>query len=105
MPLKKAKKTNNETVEQTVEQVTPVDSQNITADEVEAIQKQEDIPTASTKKLQLAIQLLAGQFNIDDTFDVFKVDDKGNTMTIGFANLDYAVTIKIKDCTEMGINV
>lgn len=104
MPLKKKAKKTNETVE-TVEQVTPVDSQNITTDEVEAIQKQEDIPTASTKKLQLAIQLLAGQFNIDDTFDVFKVDDKGNTMTIGFANLDYAVTIKIKDCTEMGINV
>lgn len=101
MPLKKAKKTDENTVEQAVS----VDSPNINTNEVEAIQKQEDIPTASTRKLQLAIQLLAGQFNIDDTFDVFKVDDKGNTMTIGFANLDYAVTIKIKDCTEMGINV
>ena len=101
MPLKKAKKTDENTVEQAVS----IDSPNINTNEVEAIQKQEDIPTASTRKLQLAIQLLAGQFNIDDTFDVFKVDDKGNTMTIGFANLDYDVTIKIKDCTEMGINV
>ena len=63
----------------------------------------EDISVANTKKMEMATQLLASQFNIDESFYLTKMDDRGNTMTLGFANMDYDVTIKIKNVEEMGI--
>ena len=94
MALKKAK----------TEEVTPeVIEENITEDEAEALYKQENVTLASTEKIALANELLAHQFNIDETFHVTKVDDTGKSLTMGFANLDYEVTIKIKDTEEVGI--
>ena len=63
----------------------------------------EDISVANTKKMEMATQLLASQFNIDESFYLTKMDDKGNTMILGFANNDYSVTIKIKNVEEMGL--
>ena len=62
-----------------------------------------EISVANTKKMEMATQLLASQFNIDESFYLTKMDDKGNTMTLGFANNDYSVTIKIKNVEEMGL--
>ena len=89
-----------ETVENSVETV-----ENITAEEKDAIQKDTEVSVASTAKLELANQLLAKVFNIDDSFQVTSVKDGGNHMTIGFANIDYEVTIKIKNCEEIGLVV
>ena len=77
-----------------------VETPNINAEEVEAIEKDNEVALASTEKIALANQLLARQFNIDDTFYVTKVDDKGNSLTMGFANKDYDVIIKIKNVDE-----
>lgn len=86
------------------DEITPeVISDNINEDEKTAIAEQENVSVASTDKINTAIELLAHQFNIDDTFYVTKVDDKGKSLTLGFANLDYVVTIKIKDTEEMGL--
>jgi hypothetical protein len=86
------------------EEITPeVISENISEEEKTAIAEQENVSVASTEKIALANELLAHQFNIDETFHVTKVDDKGKSLTLGFANLDYEVTIKIKDTEEMGI--
>ena len=63
----------------------------------------EEISVANTKKMEMATQLLASQFNIDESFYLTKMDDKGNTMILGFANNDYSVTIKIKNVEEMGL--
>lgn len=94
MALKKAK---------TEEITSEVISENITTNEAESISEQETVTLASTEKIALANELLAHQFNIDETFHVTKVDDKGKSLTMGFANLDYEVTIKIKDTEEVGI--
>ena len=80
-----------------------VETPNITVEEAEAIEKDNEVALASTEKIALANELLARQFNIDDTFYVTKVDDKGHTLTMGFANKDYDVIIKIKNTDEMGL--
>lgn len=94
MSLKKKK------VEEPVEELEVVTTEEIVE---EANKEFKEVTVASTAKLQLANELLAHQFNIDDTFYVTKVEDKGHSMTLGFANKDYEVTIKIKDTDEMGI--
>lgn len=76
---------------------------NINEDEIKAIEEQEEIAVASTEKIQLANQLLAHQFNIDDSFYMTEAKDKGNSLTLGFSNFDYDVKIKIKDVYEMGL--
>lgn len=94
MALKKKVKT-EEVVQETVEEV-----KDITPEEAEAIEDDNKVALASTEKIALANQLLAHQFNIDDTFYVTKVDDKGSSLTMGFANKDYDVIIKIKNVDE-----
>lgn len=86
--------------EEQVKEEQVVETPNINAEEVEAIEKDNEVALASTEKIALANQLLAHQFNIDDTFYVTKVDDKGNSLTMGFANKDYDVIIKIKNVDE-----
>lgn len=96
MALKKKKIEQPEVVEAEV-------VENINEAEKEAIANDNEVSVASTEKIALANELLAHQFNIDETFHVTKVDDKGNTLTLGFANLDYEVQIKIKNVEEMGL--
>ena len=105
-----------EAVEGTVEETTE-DSEEAVAEEVaeevaEGLNEDEkevlsngagEVSVANTRKLELANELLAHQFNIDETFYLTKVADTGKTMTLGFANMDYEVTIKIKDTEEMGL--
>lgn len=100
----KAKKKIEEPVETTaVEENVQEENPNINEAEKESIAEQENVSVASTEKLRLANELLAHQFNIDDTFHVTQVKDTGKSMTLGFANGDYEVTVKIKDTEEMGI--
>ena len=100
----KAKKKIEEPVETTaVEENVQEENPNINEAEKEAIAEQENVSVASTEKLRLANELLAHQFNIDDTFHVTQVKDTGKSMTLGFANGDYEVTVKIKDTEEQKI--
>lgn len=63
-----------------------------------------EVSVANSKKLELAMELLAHRFNIDGTFYLTKAQDKGNKMTLGFSNMDYNVTIEIKNVEEMGLD-
>ena len=117
----KAKKTDKvkETKEDVVVETTEVNEEvsteeTVAEDVVEDLNEDEkevlsngagDVSVANTRKLELANELLAHQFNIDDTFHLTKVADNGKSMTLGFANMDYEVVIKIKDTEEMGLIV
>lgn len=86
------------------EEIVPNDGE-LTPEEREALSGDGvEVPVANSKKLQLAMELLARQFNIDSTFYLTKSQDKGHSMTLGFSNMDYNVTIEIKNTDEMGFN-
>lgn len=64
---------------------------------------EEVVPVANTDKVNAANTLIAQTFNIDNTYYVTGVADKGNSMVLSFANPDYEVTVKIKDAERAGI--
>ena len=96
-----------EVVEDTAiaEEVEPVEANGLTQSENEVLSDNgEDVSVANSRKIDLAMELLAHQFNIDGTFYLTKAMDKGNKMTLGFSNMDYNVTVEIKNVEEMGLN-
>lgn len=100
----KIEETKEETTE-AVEEVTPIKENGLTPEEnVVLSDSGKEVSVANSKKLELAMELLAHQFNIDESFYLTKSQDKGNKMTLGFSNTDYNVTIEIKNVEEMGFN-
>lgn len=82
----------------------PAADGNLTSEEKEALSTGAgNVSVANTKKLELANELLARQFNIDGSFYLTQSKDSGKSMTLGFANMDYEVVIKIKNTEEMGL--
>lgn len=93
-------------VEEAAAEETPVADGKLTDAEKEVLASgagDGNLSVANTKKLELANELVAKQFNIDSTFYLTQSKDSGKSMTLGFANGNYEVTIKIKDTEEMGL--
>lgn len=94
-----------EAVEETaVQEKEPV----ITQDEKEAIQKAEEDKakkSADTRRLQLATNVVSGQFNLDPSYSVSKFDDKGKVVNLTLENSDFVINVTIKDSERHGMHV
>lgn len=92
-------------VEETVqEEKEPV----MTEAEKEAIQKAEEDKakkSADTRRLQLATNVVSGQFNLDPSYSVSKFDDKGKVVNLTLENGDFIINVTIKDSERHGMHV
>lgn len=80
----------------------------MTQDEKEVIQKAEEEKTkesANTERLQLATNVVSGQFNLDPSYDVKKFDDKGKVVNLTLENKDFIINVTIKDSERHGMHV
>lgn len=80
----------------------------ITQDEKEAIQKAEEDKakkSADTRRLQLATNVVSGQFNLDPSYSVSKFDDKGKVVNLTLENSDFVINVTIKDSERHGMHV
>lgn len=80
----------------------------ITKEEKEAIQKAEEDKakkSADTRRLQLATNVVSGQFNLDPSYSVSKFDDKGKVVNLTLENSDFVINVTIKDSERHGMHV
>ena len=94
----------SEVVEETVQEKEPV----MTETEKEAIQKDEEAKTeksADTRRLQLATNVVSGQFNLVPSYSVSKFDDKGKVVNLTLENSDFIINVTIKDSERHGMHV
>lgn len=80
----------------------------MTEEEKEAIQKSEEKKkeqSADTRRLQLATNVVSGQFNLDPSYSVSKFDDKGKVVNLTLENSDFIINVTIKDSERHGMHV
>ena len=80
----------------------------MTEEEKEAIQKSEEKKkeqSADTRRLQLATNVVASQFNLDPSYSVSKFDDKGKVVNLTLENSDFIINVTIKDTERHGMHV
>ena len=102
-PVEEAQVT-EEVVEAVQEDKEPV----MTEAEKEAIQKVEEDKakkSADTRRLQLATNVVSGQFNLDPSYSVSKFDDKGKVVNLTLENGDFIITVCVKDSDRHGLSV
>ena len=91
-------------VEEAVQEKEPA----MTQEEKEVIQKDEEAKTeksADTRRLQLATNVVSGQFNLDPSYSVSKFDDKGKVVNLTLENSDFIINVTIKDSERHGMHV
>ena len=97
--------------ESNVEYVAPEDVESempMTVAEKEVIHKAEEDKakeSADTQRLQLATNIISGQFNLDPSYNVKKFDDKGKVVKLTLENNEFIVDVTIKDSDRHGMYI
>lgn len=94
--------------EEAVVEETVQEEPAMTEAEKEAIQKAEEDKakkSADTRRLQLATNVVSGQFNLDPSYHVNKFDDKGKVVNLSLENGDFIINVTIKDSERHGMHV
>lgn len=85
-----------------------VSEEVMTVEEKEAIEKQEEETvkeSADTRRLQLATNVVSGEFNLDPSYTVTKFADKKKVVKLSLENSDFIIDVTIKDSERHGMFV